>query len=301
MSVGDLIGRAIRYYRVNITSFIHVLMWPTIISIGGKISMQWGLTILARKQYDIWPAAVASIFVGLLISFAASFILTLRSLAFVRLANGFATNFKDAYKHVRDKMGTVLGLIVVGHLMIAGVMGLCFAEIIAAALMFKPGSSLVYVMAVAMLLGIGAVILSAMLYWLIGFVVLSAAACEDTTLGSLVSRGFALTFNDFWRAQLFAVIIFVTVSCLSYTLSIPAVALSTFEMIRHGVSTTVGDPSKMPMYVLVVTQAWESLVNMLLWPITWLSFGQFYYDLRVRQEGLDLLQNLKLLGQPAAP
>ena len=76
---------------------------------------------------------------------------------------------------------------------------------------------------------------------------------------------------------------------------------SALEFFRHGMSAEhLADPTKVPMYILVLTQAWESLVNMLLWPVTWLTYGLYYYDLRVRQEGLDVLQNLRLLEQRSA-
>jgi hypothetical protein len=139
------------------------------------------------------------------------------------------------------------------------------------------------------------------LFWLIGLVCVSLASCEERTVPAVIGRGFSLTFHDFGRTLLFGLILVTTVSMLSYPLSLPAVLLSLFEFFRQGMNTeALTEPMKaVPLYVLILTQAWESIVNMLLWPVTYLAFGLFYYDLRMRQEGVDVLQKLELLERPA--
>jgi hypothetical protein len=299
--VGDLIGRAFRFYRINIPLVVQVLMWPTVISIAGKVAMQWGLATIARKEWSaIYPAGGA-IIIGWIITVIAIFFLTIRQLALVRIANGFSDNFKDAYVFLKARIGTVVLLMLIGYLIVGGLCGVWLVEMVLCAFLFKAGPAMIVLGAVGICVGVFGIFLTALIFWLIGLVVLSVVACEETGLGNVLTRGFALPMRDFGRTLLIGFVLFVTISTLSYPLSLPAVLLSLFEFFRHGMSAEhLADPTKVPMYILVLTQAWESLVNMLLWPVTWLTYGLYYYDLRVRQEGLDVLQNLRLLEQRSA-
>ena len=300
MSVGDLIGRAFRFWRLHIPLIMQVLLWPTVISIAGKIGIQWGITLFARKDFSIWPAAALAIGAGFIITIVTAFLLILRNIALIRLCNGFADDFKEAYEYVRTRSGTLIGLVVLGTILISGVMLLWIGELVIAAVLFRPGTALVFVMAFAMWIGLVGVILSAIMYWAIGAVVMSAMACEEKGIGALIGRGFSLTFNDFGRSLFFAILLIVTVYSLHYPLSLPAICVTVFELFRHGVSSANSNPMHMPLYVLVFTEAWESIVNMFIWPVTWLAFGQFYYDLRIRQEGLDVLQTLNQIEKVGA-
>ena len=51
----------------------------------------------------------------------------------------------------------------------------------------------------------------------------------------------------------------------------------------------------MPVHIIMLNQAWEGLINMLIWPLFFLAFGIFYLELRVRSEALDLNSRLDVL------
>ena len=92
-SVGDLIGYAMRICRQQVLSLIRILLVPSIIELIGKIVLIYGLHILVASGVNKVPVIVQScslITVGLIISLAAEFFLTLRQLALVRLYGGFA-------------------------------------------------------------------------------------------------------------------------------------------------------------------------------------------------------------------
>src|SRR5262249_22123314 len=158
----------------------------------------------------------------------------LRNLALVRLANGFAPDYKEAYKSIKGRMWTIFALIIVGHIILVGGILLWGAELAVSAIMFKPGSGLIVGWAGGLLFGIVGIIASILLFFLIGLVALSTVACEERDFGSIIGRGFSLTFNDFGRTLLFGIILLVTIITISYPLSIPAVALSAFEAFRSG-------------------------------------------------------------------
>lgn len=124
----------------------------------------------------------------------------------------------------------------------------------------------------------------------------AALASEEYKWSTLLSQGFSLIGRDLWRVCGFGILLTVIVSIFSLTLSLPVVALTLFEVFRHGFTTQHMDPTAaMPFYCLVLTQFWQSVINMLLVPITFMSAGLFYRDLKIRQEGLDVIQNLRLL------
>lgn len=249
------------------------------------------------KNLSMLVPGLVAIGIGLLVWMIGLWILTLRQMAAVRLVNGFDTSYEDAHKYIKKHAWSILGLVTLGNVLFGGVALLWIVEIIISAVCIKQGAPLLlYGGIFGVVVGIAGILISLICFLLIACMVLTIAACEEQPLSALVSRGFSLTVKDFGRSLLFGVLLLATLSLLSYPLSLPLVALSVFEFFRHNMSTeTLTDPAKMPLYVLVATQVWESLVNMMLWPITFISYGLFYYDLRMRQEGLDVLKNLESL------
>ena len=45
----------------------------------------------------------------------------------------------------------------------------------------------------------------------------------------------------------------------------------------------------------IVSQVWEQLVSMIVTPISFTCFGLYYCDLRMRQEGLDLIERVQVM------
>ncbi len=87
---------------------------------------------------------------------------------------------------------------------------------------------------------------------------------------------------------------------IQYPLSLPVVLVSIFEFMRQGMSPEfLTDPGKMPFYFTLVSQTWESIIGIVLWPISFMATGLYYYDLRMRKEGIDLIRQIDLLTKPA--
>jgi hypothetical protein len=299
-TVGDLIGRAFRTYRANIPIFVQVLMWPTLVSIIGKVGVQWGLTEVARKEPAAIMIGLVAMVIGAIIAMISVFILTMRQLAFVRIVNGFAKDYKEAYAFVKTRLWNLLGLIIVGDLIAFWAMIIWAVVVVLAALLMKGGTFMIIISALGMLMSMLGMFATFIVYWLVGFICITLTSCEDVGIGKALGRGFNLTFRDFGRTFLFGFVLSLTVMMMQYPLSLPALLLSLFEVFRHGMSSDFSsDPTKVPLYLLVLTQAWESMVNMILWPVIFVAFGLFYYDLRMRQEGVDVEQKLTLLNQSA--
>lgn len=298
-SVGDLIGRAARAYRKNIPLFFHVLLWPTVFATAARVIMQWGLTRgLKEHNGDLTriAIAVACIVVGVLAVLAAGWILTLRQLAFVRMINGFSATYHEAIEFINQRQWRTMGVFVIGYAI--GVAG-CFVwgfMLAISAVFMKGGSFFTLLSLIGMAVSAVGFAATMAVFMVVGFVICGVLACEDNGVGMSLSRAFALSFRDIWRSLLFGILLMITITLLSYPLTLPMVLLSLFEFFRQGMAADVlTDPYKLPFYCLVIDQVWEALVSLALWPLMFLSIGLFYYDLRMRKEALDIVQRLRQL------
>lgn len=303
-SVGDLIGRAFRVYRRNIPLFFKVLLGPTIFATIGSLGLQWAVTYGVTPeptQGMSLPLLAALIIVSIIILLAAKWILAVRQLAFVRMMAGFASDYATAYDYVARRKWMVLALYLSGVALMVAAFVVWVLEMALMALLPRFGLAMAIFTVFGVLIGAFGLLGSVCLIVLVGFLVFSAAACEDVPLTMLISRGLSLTLNDFGRSLGFGVLLVIAITAISYPLTLPVVILSLVDMFREGISSeTIVGSYRMPFYLMVVGQVWESLVNMLLWPVIFMAYGLFYYDLRLRQEGLDLTMRLDALQRPSA-
>jgi hypothetical protein len=101
--------------------------------------------------------------------------------------------------------------------------------------------------------------------------------------------------SAFWRICGFGFCLFISVSALSSTLNLPVAFQSGLHSYNSYSQETV---TSLPYLLTIGCLVWESLVNMILWPITYFSFAFIYYDMRLRNEGLDLIRTIDGLTAP---
>ncbi len=296
-SIGDLIGRSFRLYRRHVTVFFRTLLGPTIVSAAGSLGMQYfitsGLKAGSLEKALLPAAAVAASFFLLM---AAKWVLTIRQLAFVRMAAGFAGDYRESHENILRKKWQILLLSVFALAALVVLCAVWAVEIVLAIQVSKAGALLAIVSA------IGALAAPFGLAFSVGFIVLSAflascvIACEDERMGGIVARGLSLACGDFWRACAFGLLLYVAVSLVTIPLSAPLFIASVTDAVQHGITAGSGTEAyQMPLYLMVLSQIWESLMTMFLWPTMFVAFGLFYHDLRLRQEALDLTRQLDAL------
>jgi hypothetical protein len=304
-SVGDLIGRSIRLYRKNIKLFFHVLLWPTVFLTAAKVAFHWGVTNLSlradQKDWTMMGVSAMVTLIGILGLTITALYLQLRQLSFIRLVTGFADNYKEAYEYISQRKWKILSVIFIAYMAIffsaafwGVVMSLCMA-------FFKANTATTYVLLGGMVVGLIGLLVSVTIACIALYFAFAVGACEDLSVGGLCSRTIALVFQDFWRAGYFCTLLFIALMVISYPLSLPLLLLSMFEFIRQGMSPDfLTDPGKMPFYYTLCNQTWESIVSIITWPISFMATGLFYYDLRMRKEGIDLVRQISLLEAPVA-
>lgn len=300
LTVGDIIGRAFRLFRHNVPLLLREQITPCIVIASGHTIVQFAATygLKSTKDLGILLMGFAGLAVGMVISVIGFWFLTIRQFAFVRLANGLSTDYREAIVFANGKKFTIVGLFFLSYFFCIGIAVFWGAEIIFSALL---GSKIIAIAIIGVLAGVFGLLVSIGLFSVYYLLMTAALACEEQRWTTLLGRVFNLLKNDVWRAFGFAILLSITISIFSWTLSLPVVALAVFELFRNGFPANHMDPSQaMPFYCLVLSQFWQAIINMLLIPISFMSAGLFYRDLKVRQEGLDVEYNLAVLSQSGA-
>ncbi len=296
-SVGDLIGRSFRLYRSHFNLLFRTLMGPTIVAALGALGIQFYISRLMEStavRNDPLPYAVIG--VSIIVVMIAKWILTVRQLALVRMAAGFDHNYATAHIWLSKRKWRVLLLCfgIFGVSVLA--VGVWTVELVFATQLAKGSAADTLLASVGILVAPLGIAASILLIVLISFITFAVFACEDQRVSTVINRGFSLTFGDFWRTIAFGLLLYATVAFITIPLSLPLVAASAFDMYQHGLNSSVEyDAYQMPLYLMVLSHVWESLINMLLWPVAFMAFGLFYHDLRLRQEGLDIRRALDVL------
>ena len=304
-SVGDLIGRAIRLYRKNIKLFFHVLLWPTIFLTVAKVAFHWGITSLSlrfdQKDWTLMGASAVIALIGILGLISVGFYLTLKQLAFIRLIDGFDSTYKSANAYIMRRKWKIVGLILLSYFFIVGTSIFWLVAMSVCMAFFKANTASTYPLFAGIVISLIGFLVTMTITSVALYLAFGVGACEDLSIVGLFRRSLSLLFQDFWRAGYFCTLLFIALMVIQYPLSLPIVLVSIFEFLRQGMTTEfITDPGKMPFYFTLVNQAWESIISMVTWPISFMATGLFYYDLRMRKEGIDLIRQIDHISKPFA-
>ena len=297
----DVIGVAVRIWRQNLGLILRVLMMPTILlAISTTVlqfCLQYGFT--GATDFTRVVGFIGAGFASFLLYIFALFYLAVQEIALVRLFTGFAPDWEKARAFAMKRLSWVIGLSFVNLLLWGVVLGIFFCIIgISTFLMTLPtaGPVLGSVGMVFGFIGVVCTISVMLLYLFVGFGVI---ACEDTTFFGVIGRTFNWVSRYFGRSICFGFVFYVIFTAVSMPVSLPVVALSVFDAWQtgaHAATTATGEP-RLSMPVLMFVQVWESVCGLLLRPLTVLSFGLYYLDLRQRADGLDLFRKLKVMKE----
>ena len=318
LGAGDLIDRAVRFYRRNFSTFVLIAAPPVIV--GTVISVGWSL--LARQMFvsgtegDGLELTLFYIFIwlGSMVIWFAQTVATLSIMGgasrnFVRhLLFGERITFRDTYRNARERIGGLLAAssfiaVVIGVIgFVIFYMGLTVAVLLgifaAAALQYVPVVNLV----VPLVLG-GAVMFGTV--WIF-FLVASRFAyvpqvmmVEGLGVFPAIARSASLAGKSVKR--LAALFIFTTIATYS-ALAILYVPLGWYAWLQ-GVDVFGLEGNLSPAWYDIASQlTWQASL-ILLSPVWMVGLCLLYVDERVRREGYDieLLAARRLGDIPAVP
>lgn len=318
LGAGDLIDRAVRFYRNNFLTFVWIAAPP--ILFGTLFSILW--TMLGRRLFFAGSAADPDIIgVYYLFTWFGNMVIWLvESVATFTVMGGASRNFvrhllfvepvtfRATYQNVRKRFFGLIGAstIITVLLWIIGLTIFYFGLIIAtiavviavAAFSFSP--FLAFVIAACLVLAITGGTL-----WVI-FLIVSRFAyvpqvmlVEGQGVFAAIARSANLASGNVKR--LAALFIFTTVATYS-ALAILYIPLSWYAW-ANGVQFFSFDPDATPAWYEIAYQVISQASLILLIPVWMIGLCLLYVDERVRHEGYDIeLMAARRLGEiPAAP
>lgn len=290
LSPGDIVGVAFTTLRRNIGFTCKVLLVPTIASTLGSIAMQWPLSRPAE-----WTTSIAGMgsllvvgLIGLVVSLIAKWVLTLRLLALKRMAGGFSGDWQESYATVLQRKWQVVALWILTVIVSIGLLVGWIVPFVFAYRNYRSSDELV----VPLLLSFGFLIIafSAVFFGLL--MSLCIIACEKLSFKDSIDRAVKLVFGNFGRCLGFSFAFFLTVSIITYPLSMPIVLMGLWDTYKLGVSHNA---TEMPIHTMIFGHVWESFITLLISPLFAFAFVILYVDLLNRKEGLDLRRRLNAL------
>ncbi len=320
LGAGDLIDRAVRFYRQNFWTFVWIAAPPIVI--GTLISIGW--TLLGRKVFMVSQSNGSGemVFYYLFTWFGSMVIWLTETIATLTVMGGAARNFvrhilfgeplsfAATYKNTRTRLGglIVASAVIAVLLGIVGIMifyfGLTIATIVVmlAAYFFSFSPFLIIIVSVligaAVLVGTG---------WAFFFLASRFAyvpqimLVEGQSVTSALGRSATLASGNVKRFA--ALFVFTTVATYS-ALSLFYIPLGWYAYLEGVPIFSFGfDKDLIPAWYEIATQFIWQASFILLMPVWMIGLCLLYVDERVRHEGYDIeLMAARRLGEiPSVP
>jgi hypothetical protein len=318
LGAGDLIDRAVRFYRKNFWTFIWIAAPP--ILVGTLISVGW--TMLARNLFQVDMAARPgeTIFYYWFLWFGSFVIWFIETVAGFTVMGGASRNFvrhllfgepitfRETYRNLKSR---VFGLLAASTLIafLLGFIGLIvfsigytiaiIAVLIAvAAFSFSPFLATI----ISIFLGLATAFGTGWLFFLIASnfaYVPQVMMVEGQGIFAAMGRSASLARAN--AKRLYALFVFTLLAIYS-ALALFYVPLGWYAWIE-GVQVFTFDPDTIPAWYEIASQfIWQASL-ILLMPVWMIGLCLLYVDERVRHEGYDIeLMAARRLGEiPAVP
>lgn len=318
LGAGDLIDRAVRFYKQNFWTFVWIAAPP--ILFGTFISIGW--TILEREVFTGGPNkkvadevfSVLFTILGTITIFLFEIVAMLvvmggASRNFVRhLLFGETITFRETYSNVKARIGGLivaslaivflLGFIGFIFFWIGAVIAFIFIGIISAVFsFFAPLAQILSIIVFAIIMfGIGWVFfLLASRFAYIPQIML----VEGQGIGTAMGRSTSLASGNVTRIYALFIFTFVAIFAAMWLLYVP---LGWYGY-ANGIQFFGNDIDAIPAWYIIANQLVTQISLILLSPILMIGLCLLYVDERVRSEGYDIeLMAARNLGEiPAVP
>jgi hypothetical protein len=318
LGAGDLIDRAVRFYRKNFWTFLWIAAPP--ICAGTLMSVGW--TMLARSLFNInfvnrpgetifyyWFLWLGSIFIWCIETVATFTVMGGASRNFVRhLLFGEPITFRETYRNIKSRIfallsastliTVLLGFIGYFLLTIALIVGFLVVMLVAAAFSFSPFIVTIISIALSLVIAFG----TGWVFFLIAgnfAYVPQAMLVEGQGVFPALSRSASLARGN--AKRLYALFGFTMVAIYS-ALALFYVPLGWYAWVEGVQIFTFGADAIPAWYEIASQFIWQASL-ILLMPVWMVGLCLLYVDDRVRHEGYDIeLMAARRLGEiPAVP
>ena len=302
LGAGDLIDRAVRFYRNNFWTFVWMAAPPIIV--GTLISIGW--TIMGRELFNVNSRTMDNRIISSIFTFLGNFVIWFfESVATLMVMGGASRNFvrhilfgepltfRETYTNVRSRFGGLLGasLIIVTILTFIGTIifyiGLTILvlaiSLIVLALSFSPFLAFI----VSLPIGVAIIFGTVWLFFLVASrfaYVQQIMMVEGQGVFPAIARSTSLASGNVKR--LVALFFFTTLATYS-ALLLFYVPLGWYAYVA-GIELFSYDTDAIPAWYLIASQVVSQASLILLMPIWMTGLCLLYVDERVRHEGYDI-------------
>lgn len=302
MNIGDTISRSWRLYRLNFSQFILYALIPTVILLLAKLLMNLPYTMLDNKTGMqittclCCPSGVMLFVFGLFVS---TFFNLALAKAFYNNVSGQSIEYKDVFNYIKNNLSQILilsGILlleIISFLIIDVILFFILYMISAIPTAFTVGllSNLPQLGSISCIVFVVFFIGSAIIFFAvvaIQFMFISLQivilATERPYLPYCIGKSIKIIINNPLRCILFAFCLIGLWYCLALFFEYPII----IGISVASIGSSIVPEDYFPAIYLIVSAIWTSVVNTLLWPLIVSSINTFYYDIRIRTEGLDL-------------
>ena len=315
---GDLIDRAVRFYRKYFWTFVSIAAPPVVA--GTLISVGW--TILARQIFTIGPDKysadnifyavflwLGSVAIWLIETVATLVVMGGASRNFVRhLLFGEAISFRETYKNAWTRLGglivasaiiaVILGAIGLAIFYFGLIVGFLLIALIASVFSFIPIVAFILSVVVGLAVAFGTTWLFFLAASRLAYVP-QVMLVEGQGVFAAIGRSATLAGRNVWR--LAALFIFSTVATYS-ALALLYVPLAWYAA-ANGVQLMTFNADLIPAWYEIAYNLLWQISFILLSPVWMVGLCLLYVDERVRGEGYDIeLMAASRLGEiPSVP
>ncbi len=301
-SLGDLVSLSYRRFRLHYKLYFKILFWPSLLaSVGQHMAlfcfMQW--LKIASHSLLAWPpflSHMALVMLGVFVWFFSLLELCMRCSAMVRTELGLESTYADSLAALKKRLGTIF---LVYNLALFPPL-VCL--VVCAVLMFMT-VNIITSIPEALRLGV-----STVFYGVIGFVstvaisitslaasmLLAIVTFESHSLIDSCKRTYFLLRHRLWRGGSFACLLGIFVALIYFAANSPVQIAYVIEKMNHGGFNS----TELPIYLQVIEAAFDTVLTIVIFAVTYIGYGFFYRDLKLRLEGADITSRVDLLETP---
>lgn len=297
-SVGDIIGQGFRVFRRNIPVILRYLLIPTSIVGIGRIAITLATTYGVSNKRDFDFRWLIGGGIGFIVLLYGLFSLYIRQLSLVRYFAGMADSLEDAQKFVSKRIWAMISLFL-AIMAITSITVVVWTVPAVFCVPFLKGSGpQSYLVAFALAIIFVGLFFNILYVGMGGAMAYYGLAVDDSDLGTIIARAYSLTFRSFFRTSAFNLLCSTAVGLIATPLTAPIMLLTIVYLVIVGVTTGNTDRTDIPPAIQVLNTTWETIVQMIIGPIANVAYGFYFLDLKMRMEGSDLVERLKLLAPP---
>jgi hypothetical protein len=307
LSLGELLDRAFTLYRRHFRLFVGVMALPSIFTLMFALGSEL-LQAMARNQAESFPQRDPTTIIGLFIAggivFTVVFVAYLiahmvalgaTTVAVSEIYTGRDATIRGAYARIRGQVGRLVLLFlliavrVVALLVAAGIVMSVVTAGVAAAVSGGAGAIL---STVGFVVGFFGFMLGIFIFVLRYSVSVPALVLENITARNAIRRSVHLTKGSLGRAAVLAIFATIIAYAALFLLQGPF----TIGILMAGPGTNAA------LVFSLLGAVAGTIGGAVTGPLMIIALAVFYYDVRIRKEGLDLqLMVADLDHPPAAP